>query len=76
MPLTEPEKDLLRHLTLTIFDNSLSETQKADVVDRITSLSPDLYYLDYVFYPEQDGALGWIIDRAIEKAALYRPIAL
>jgi len=65
-----------RDLTLRLVSGDVSEGEEKSIIEELSRIVPDPEYTDYVFWPEEDGPISDVVDKAIEKAFQYKPIAL
>ena len=57
------------------YDN-ITDHERKLIGEELYKLVPDPEYMDYVFHPKEDLPISDTIDKAIEKAFQYKPIAL
>jgi hypothetical protein len=63
-------------LTLRLIYDDINDHERKLIGAELRKLVPDPQYMDYVFHPEEDLPIPDTIDKAIEKAFQYKPIAL
>jgi hypothetical protein len=74
--LSDEKKSAIRALTFRLVRDAKSDVEGQEIALEIERLCPDPYYLQYIFYPEIDGALEEVVERALVKVDKHRPIAL
>jgi len=72
---TEPKTLKLRYSSRFPYDN-ITDHERKLIGEELYKLVPDPEYMDYVFHPKEDLPISDTIDKAIEKAFQYKPIAL
>ena len=76
MALTNEVREKIKELTIRMVRHAETDAETQKLALEIKEMSPDPYYLDYIFYPDQDGDLEDVIERALNKVDSYRPIIL
>ena len=74
--LSDETKSNIRRLTIKMVREAATDAETQEIAMDIRRLSPDPYYLDYIFYPEDDGPLEELIERALARVEKYKPFAL
>jgi hypothetical protein len=76
MPPSQQEKAELRELTKRLVYDAKTDSETQGIALRIKKISPDPYFLDYIFHDSSAGSIDETIERALEKADKYKPIIL
>jgi hypothetical protein len=69
-------KSLVRALTLRLIYEEISDEERRSIGEELHRIVPDPLYMEYVFYPKEDGPILETVDKAIEKAFQFKPIIL
>jgi len=69
-------KRRVRALTLRLIYDNITDHERKLIGEELHKSVPDPEYMDYVFHPKEDLPISDTIDKAIEKAFQYKPIAL